>query len=596
MKRLLAGCLGILSLAACNDATAPSPVQSTPPHTAANSPNADVWAGHYIVVLKSGTATPENLLHRISFRHAMTIDQKFGTVMHGFAAAVDSGDLDKLRADPDVDRIEPDRFVKQMGNQTGMGWALDRLDQHGLPLNNTFSYGATGAGVNIYIVDGGIRYTHSEFGGRAHFAYDALGGNGSDCNGHGTGVAGIAGGSVHGVAKASTIWSVRVFPCSGSTPLSTILAGVDWVTAHHKSPAVANLSLGAGTAPILDSAVSKSIQSGVTYVVAAGNSGVDACTSSPAKVKTAITVGAIDVTDLRPSWSNYGSCVALFAPGVNVPAADYYSDASLANWNGTSMAAPYVAGAAALYLSEHPTASPATVRNALTSNTTNSLLANLLGSTNKLLYTGWIGGTSSPATAPAKPSAPKPPSITPVGGVGAEYACASRVCSFDAGGSGPTGGVTSYLWYFGDGSSATSRTVTHTYGSSSTYAFSLSIVTGTGKKYYVSKSIAPASSSGSATSTVPTYVPPSTPPSSSNNISPSFTATCTGSHVCAFNAYKSVVPKGVSSYRWAFGDGYTGSTAAWTHTYAGRKSVSVTLTIVDKSSASKSVTKTIAVP
>lgn len=612
MKRLLAGCFGILTLAACNDATAPSPVQSTPPHTAANSPNADVWAGHYIVVLKQGTATPENLLHRISFRHAMTLDQKFGTVMHGFAAAVDSGDLDKLRADPDVDRIEPDRFVKQMGSQTGMGWALDRLDQHGLPLNNTFSYGATGAGVNIYIVDGGIRYTHSEFGGRAHSAYDALGGNGSDCSGHGTGVAGIAGGSVHGVAKASTIWSVRVFPCSGSTPLSTILAGVDWVTAHHKSPAVANLSLGAGTAPILDSAVSKSIQSGVTYVIAAGNSGVDACTSSPAKVKTAITVGAIDVTDLRPSWSNYGSCVALFAPGVNVTAADYYSDASLANWNGTSMAAPFVAGAAALYLSEHPTASPATVRSSLTGNTTNSVLTNLLGSTNKLLYTGWIGNSTTPA-APASPAAPaaspvappaagapRPPSITPVGGVGAEYACASRVCSFDAGGSGPTGGVTSYLWYFGDGSSATSRTVTHTYGSGSTYAFSLSIVTGTGKKYYVSKSIAPASASGSATSTVPTYIPPTStppasPPSSSNNIVPDFEAGCSG-HMCAFNASRSVVPHGVSSYHWSFGDGYTGSTVAWTHTYSGTKKVSVTLTIVDKTSASKSVTKTVWVP
>jgi len=526
MNRLLAGCLGILSLAACNDATAPSPVQSTPPHTAANAPNADVWAGHYIVVLKSGSATPENLLHRISFRHAMTLDQKFGTVMHGFAAAVDSGDLDKLRADPDVDRIEPDRFVKQMGAETGMGWALDRLDQHGLPLNNAFNYASTGSGVNIYIIDGGLRYTHTEFGGRAHFAFDALGGNGSDCNGHGTGVAGVAAGSVHGVAKGATIWSVRVFPCSGSTALSTILAGVDWVTAHHRSPAVANMSLGAGTAPILDSAVSKSIQSGVTYVVAAGNSGVDACTSSPSKVKTAITVGAIDASDLRPSWSNYGSCVAMFAPGVNVPAADYYSDVSLANWTGTSMAAPFVAGAAALYLSGHPTASPATVRSALTGNTTTSVLSNLLGSANKLLYTGWIGGTSSPTVAP---SAPAPPSITPVGGVGAEYACASRVCAFDGGGSGPTGGVTSYQWSFGDGTTASSRTATHTYATTSNVSFSLAIVTGTGKKYYVSKTISPVSSSGSATSTVPTYIPPTT--TTTNNISPSFTTTCNSSHV-----------------------------------------------------------------
>ncbi|MGH7622858.1 MAG: S8 family serine peptidase, partial [Gemmatimonadaceae bacterium] len=511
-------------------------------------------------------------------------------VLHGFAAAVDSGDLDKLRADPDVDHVEPDRIVKQMGTETGMGWALDRLDQHGLPLNNSFSYGATGSGVNIYIVDGGIRYTHAEFGGRAHFAFDALGGNGSDCNGHGTGVAGVAAGSKYGVAKSATIWSVRVFPCSGSTPLSTILAGVDWVTAHHKSPAIANLSLGANIAPILDSAVSKSIQAGVTYVVAAGNSGADACTMSPAKVKTAITVGAIDVTDSRPSWSNYGSCVAMFAPGVNVPAADYYSDASYANWNGTSMAAPFVTGAAALYLSEHPSASPATVRSALTSNTTTSLLGNLLGSTNKLLYISWIGGTSTPAApAPSSPSAP--PSIAPVGGVGASYSCASRVCRFDAAGSAPTGGVTSYVWTFGDGVTGTGRTWTHSYGTATSYTFRLDIVTGTGKKYSAGKSITPASASGSATSTVPTYVPST----GSGTITPTFTVTCSGTR-CAFNARSSSASKGISSYKWAFGDGYTGSTVAWTHTYSGKKTVSVTLTVTDKAAGSKSVTKSVAVP
>jgi aqualysin 1 len=483
MKRLLAGCLGILSLAACNDATAPSPVQSTPPHTTANAPNADVWAGHYIVVLKSGATTADAILNRHTFAKQLTLGQKFGTVLHGFSAAVSAEDIENLRKDPDVDHIEPDRIVHQMGTETGMGWALDRLDQHLRPLNGAFAYGATGAGVNIYIVDGGLRYTHTEFGGRAHFAFDAFGGNGSDCNGHGTGVAGIAAGSKYGVAKGATIWSVRVFPCSGSSSLSTILAGVDWVTAHHRSPAVANLSLGASWAPILDSAVSKSIQSGVTYVVAAGNSGANACTMSPAKLKTVITVGASDGSDQRTSWSNYGSCVAMFAPGVSVPAADYYSDVSFANWNGTSMSAPVVSGIAALYLSEHPSYSPAQVRSAVVGNATANVLGNTAGSPNRLAYTAWMGGTSSYTT--------------------------------------------------------TSTTI---------------------------------------------------------NITPKFTTYCTASHVCAFNGNGSYVPNGVSSYYWSFGDGYHGTYGAWTHSYLSSRTVTVTLTIKDKTGASKSLSKSITVP
>ena len=599
MRHLLAGCFGILCIAACNDAsTAPLPALASAPKAPAIAPSADVIKGHYIVVLKSGAPSSEALVHRHALSKALKMDQKFGTVMHGFSAAVSDEDIDSLRNDPDVESIVQDRYVHQLGTETGMGWALDRVDQKLMPLNGAFAYGATGAGVNIYVVDGGIRYTHSEFGGRAKFAFDALGGNGSDCNGHGTGVAGIAAGSVHGVAKAATIWSVRVFPCSGTSTLSTILAGVDWVTANHKSPAVANLSLGAAAAPILDTAVERSIRSGVTYVTAGGNNGGDACAMSPGKLKNVINVGATDASDTRASWSNYGSCITMFAPGVSVASSDYYSDVALANWNGTSMAAPMVSGAVALYLQGHPTATPATVRAAIVGNGTAATVKNLSGSGDKLLYTAWIGSATAtppvvPPAAPVAPPATPPvaPVIPTVVGAAVSYKCLNNVCAFDASASKPAAGVSTYAWTFGDGKVGTGSKWVHTYPSSANYTWSVKIVDKAGHVYTTGKTITPASATGTSTTTAPTGTLPV-----AGTFTASFTVSCTVKHVCSFDASASTIPKGVSSYNWTLGDGYQGTTSKVVHSYSGAKSVSVTLKIYDKTLASKSITKTIAVP
>jgi subtilisin family serine protease len=242
--------------------------------------------------------------------------------------------------------------------------------------------------VRAYIIDTGIRTTHTQFGGRASAVFDAFGGNGQDCNGHGTHVAGTVGGSTYGVAKSALLRAVRVLNCSGSGSTSGVISGVDWVTANHISPAVANMSLGGGASSALDTAVNNSINSGVTYSIAAGNSNTDACTQSPARVAAAITVGSTTSSDARSSFSNIGTCVDIFAPGSSITSAWSTSDTATNTISGTSMATPHVTGATALYLQSHPGSSPATIRNALVNNSTTGHITNVgAGSPNRLLYT-----------------------------------------------------------------------------------------------------------------------------------------------------------------------------------------------------------------
>jgi subtilisin family serine protease len=394
MKRIGLLALTAAALAACSDNAPTDPAHTTLDVT-------DNRVGSYIVVLKPGSSdrdvddASDRVASSGTGRKAVL---RYKRAFHGFATQLSAAELDRVKQDPNVDHVEPDIIVHQVGTQSSPGWALDRIDQRALPLNNSYSYGGTGSGVNVYILDGGIRYSHVDLGGRARFAYDAFGGNGSDCNGHGTAVAGVVGGSTKGIAKQTTLWSVRVLKCDGSAALSSILAGVDWITANHRAPAVVNMSIGAGIAPILDSAVARSVRAGVTYAVAAGNSGADACASSPAKLPQVITVGAIDQTDTRPSWSNYGACVTLFAPGLSVASDDYFADNSTANWNGTSLSAPFAAGVAALYLQQHPTATPAQVKSALVNGATTGALHNAGGSPNRIIFSGAAGSTTSTTT------------------------------------------------------------------------------------------------------------------------------------------------------------------------------------------------------
>ncbi|HXF64414.1 MAG TPA: S8 family serine peptidase, partial [Caldilineaceae bacterium] len=344
-------------------------------------------------------------------QHGGELLYTYDAAIHGFAAALPAEALAAIQADPRVAFVEQDQVISIAVTQTNPVWGLDRIDQAALPLNQSYVYNTDGAGVHVYVVDTGVRATHTEFEGRIGAGFTAvLDGQGTnDCNGHGTHVAGTVGGKLVGVAKKVILHPVRVLNCQGSGTVSQVVAGVDWVTANHIDPAVANLSLGGGASTALDNAVRNAIAAGVTFAVAAGNENKDACSTSPARVSQALTVGASTSSDGRASFSNYGTCVDLFAPGSSVTSASRSSDTTYATYSGTSMASPHVAGAAALYLAANPTAKPADVAAALVNHATQNKLSGATlgsGSPNRLLYTGFIQATPVDTTTPTHTPTP----------------------------------------------------------------------------------------------------------------------------------------------------------------------------------------------
>jgi subtilisin family serine protease len=358
----------------------------------------------YIVVLRdnSGDATAVNTQAKsLTHQYGGTVDKSYAKAVHGFSVRTTEAAAKRLAADPAVALVEQDRTVRLAGTQTNPpSWGLDRIDQESLPLNNAYNYPNTASNVTAYIIDTGVRVSHVEFGGRSRSGYDFINNDADadDCNGHGTHVAGTVGGSAYGVAKQVNIVAVRVLDCNGSGSYSAIIAGIDWVTGHAVKPAVANMSLGGSASAALDDAVRRSTAAGVTYAIAAGNSNANACSFSPARTPEAITVGATDSYDARASFSNYGSCVDVFAPGVNITSAYGSGDTATARMNGTSMATPHVTGAAALFLSANPSATPAQVRDALVNGAVSGKVTNAgTGSPNKLLKVTIANTVSTPA-------------------------------------------------------------------------------------------------------------------------------------------------------------------------------------------------------
>lgn len=368
--------------------------------------------GQYIVVMKSEgdpasitNDLAESSVKELASDYGLPTEKIYTAAFTGFSAVMTEDAAEVLSRDERVLFVEEDAYVSATAVQSNPTWGLDRIDQHAYPFNNSYEYTATGEGVHAYVIDSGIRMTHTDFGGRASTGTDLVGDgqNGNDCFGHGTHVAGTIGSATYGVAKSVSLHAVRVLGCDGNGSVSMLLSGVNWVTANRTNPAVANISIIlSGPSNALDNAIKNSITSGVTYTIAAGNFGMDACLYSPARIPQAITVGSTVYNgnqDYQMGYSNFGPCLDLFAPGNGIVSLSNADDSSFRSMNGTSMASPHVAGTAALYLQRHPDATPLEVSDAIKDGATTGTIMNVEAtSPNKVLYS-MVDGAEPPVAA-----------------------------------------------------------------------------------------------------------------------------------------------------------------------------------------------------
>jgi hypothetical protein len=539
----------------------------------------------YIVALRTapvGVAQLTTQAQGLAAAAGAEVIAVFGAALHGFAVRADAPAIAAIRANAAVAYVEPVQIFRKIATQSPTpSWGLDRIDQRNLPLNNTFNYPTGGAAVHIYIIDTGILLTHTQFTGRMGNGFDAVtaGGTANDCDGHGTHVAGTAGGTTYGIMKTATMHPVRVLNCSGSGTTTQVVNGINWVTANAISPAVSNMSLGGSASTSIDNATNAMVAAGVVSAVAAGNSSANACNFSPARAAGALTTGSTTTSDARSSFSNFGSCLDIFAPGSSIFSSYIGSNNATATLSGTSMASPHVAGAAALYRSFNPTHSATQVANALISNATTGVVTNPgSGSPNRLLYTGFIGG--SPPTNQNPVANFTVNCVVRPDGFGADC-LADGTSSTD-----PDGTIASYGWTATNRPPRTGPTTSYPYPVGSTQTITLTVT----------------DNQGATNSKATTFVVGGSPPPTNQPPTANFTYNCVvrpdgfGAD-CTFNGSSSTDSDGsIVSYAWTGTSRPNRSGVSITYPYPVGATPTITLTVTDDDGATHTKSQQITVP